>query len=121
LKLYHYPRRAFLDIEEIRRFSIQNWGERVADEYLDNIEQAFIRLRENPGLLRSKPKFSKRLAFHRIQRHFLVCAVVENNVYVLAVKHGSLDLPDRLAVLEPSLMEEAELLHKTYLAKKRFQ
>ena len=41
-------RRATRDIEEIRRFSVERWGERVAEEYLDSIEQALDRL---PGLL----------------------------------------------------------------------
>lgn len=112
-------RRAAHDIEEIYRFSVEHWGDKVAQEYLDSLEQALNRLQENPGLLRVKPEFSKHLMFHRVHRHFLVCLVVESNVYVVAVKHGSLDLPNRLAELEPSLLEEAELLHKAFLAKSR--
>jgi toxin ParE1/3/4 len=110
-------RRAARDIEEVRRFSVAHWGERVAEEYLDSIEQALNRLREEPGLLRTKPEFSRHFRFYRVQRHFLVCSLVENNIYVLAVKHGSLDLPNRLAELEANLLQEAGLLHKAFLAK----
>lgn len=109
-------RRAARDLEEIRRYSIERWGERVSDEYLDAIEQALARLRDTPGLLRGKPEFSRHFQFFRVQRHYLVCSLVGNNVYLLAVKHGSLDLPSRLAELEPNLRQEAELLHKTFLA-----
>lgn len=54
-----------------------------------------------------------------MRRHYLVCALVEDNVYLRTVKHGSLDLPNRLAELEPALLEETDLLHKTFLAKIR--
>lgn len=54
-----------------------------------------------------------------MRRHYLVCSLVENNIYVVTVKHGSLDLPNRLAELEPALLEETALLHKTFLAKIR--
>ena|ERR1051326_957884 len=112
-------RRAVRDIEEIRHYSVERWGERVAEEYLDSIEEALNRLRESPNLLRGKPEFSRHLRFYRVHRHFLVCSMIGQNIYVLAVKHGSLDLPRRLAELEPRLLEETELLHKTFLAKMR--
>lgn len=112
-------RRAARDIEQIRRYSIGRWGQRTAEEYLDTIEEALDRLRENPNLLRTKPEFSTHLRFYRVQRHYLVCSAIAQNIYVLAVKHGSLDLPGRLAELEPRLLEEADLLHRTFLAKLR--
>jgi toxin ParE1/3/4 len=110
-------RRAAQDIEEIRRFSVEHWGERVAADYLDGIAQALIRLRESPGLLRTKPEFSRHLRFYRVERHFLVCSLLENNIYLLAVRHGSLDLPSRFAELEPTLLHEVDLLHKAFLVK----
>jgi toxin ParE1/3/4 len=112
-------RRAVRDIQEIRRYSVEQWGERVAGEYLDSIEEALVRLCENTNLLRIKPEFSRHLRFYRVRRHFLVCSLVGANIYVLTVRHGSLDLPNRLAELEPGLLEEADLLHKTFLAKRR--
>lgn len=32
---YYFTRRAFLEIEEIYRFSLEHWGERVANVYMD--------------------------------------------------------------------------------------
>lgn len=46
-------RRAALDFGETERFSVEKWGRRVAEEYLDEIEEALVRLRETPSLLRS--------------------------------------------------------------------
>lgn len=111
-------RRAGRDIREIEQFSIENWGEKVAAEYLDSIQEALRRLSRDPGLLRSRPEFSPHFRFYRVNRHFLVCSIVDESIYVLAVKHGSLDLPNRLNELEPHLLKEADLLHKVFLAKR---
>lgn len=107
-------RRALLDIEEIEAYSIEKWGELVADEYLDSIEDALNRLRENPGLLRSDAALSKSLCFYRVRQHFLVCAVFDDAICVLTVKHGAMDLPNRIAELEPQLIAEADMLYKAY-------
>jgi toxin ParE1/3/4 len=110
-------RRALRDIEEIRNYSVEHWGQKVAEEYLNGVEEALARLRESPNLLRTKPEFSRHLQFYRVHRHFLVCSTIGQSIYVLAVKHGSLDLPKRLAELEPRVLDEANLLHKIFLAK----
>lgn len=39
-------------------------------------------------------------------------------MFVLTVKHGAMDLPSRIAELEPQLMVEAEMLHKAYKKKR---
>ncbi len=114
-------RRAARDLEEIRSFSVEHWGHRVAEEYLDRVEEALQRLRQNPSLLRTKPEFSRHFRFFRVRRHYLVCCLVEDNLYLVTVKHGSLDLPNRLAELEPALLIETDLLHKTFLAKLKNQ
>jgi toxin ParE1/3/4 len=107
------------DIQEIYDYSVEQWGPQVAEEYLDAIQEALNRLRASPDLLRVKPEFSPHLYFHRVRRHFLVCSLLEGNIYILTVKHGSLDLPKRLAELEPQLSEEVNLLHKAFVAATR--
>ena len=41
----------------------------------------------------------------------LICDVIAGQIYVLALGHASMDLPRRLAELEPQLVYEAQLLH----------
>ena len=108
-------RRAARDLEEIQRYSIEKWGERVAEEYLTSIEEALQRLLDNPKLLRSNPAISDHFSFYRVREHFLICTKRKQNIYVLAIRHGSMDLPNRLVELEPVLMDEAEILHRAFL------
>jgi len=112
-------RRALRDLEQIEQFSQDRWGKNVAQSYLDSIESAIDRLRRHPELLRAKPDISQHLQFYRVREHFFVCLQFRDRVYVLAIKHTSMDLPQRILELEPHLLIEAKLLHTAFLASKR--
>ncbi len=105
-------RRAIEDFAEIEAYSIQAWGPRVADDYIAKFEAAFELLRLSPDLLRLKREFSGRLVFYRVEKHWLVCDMIDDDVYVLTVKHGSVDMPTRIAELEPQLIQESELVYR---------
>ncbi len=109
-------RRAALDIREIETYSIEQWGQATAIRYLEAIEAALNRLRRDPDLLRSKPEVSAHFQFYRVREHYLICARVERAIYVLAVRHGSMDLPSRIEELAPTLLGEARLLHEQLTA-----
>lgn len=111
--------RALGDLRDIERFSIENWGKRTADKYLADIELALQRVWENPDLLLQHPDVSADLRFHRVNKHWLVCDVRPDAIVVLTVIHGSMDLPNRLAVLQPTLSSEIELLHAKLRPRKR--
>jgi len=104
-------RRAIRDLAGIRDYSNRKWGQKVADAYLAKFEQAFDRLKASPALLTAKREVSGCLLFYRVERHWLVCDILEDCIYVLAVKHGAMDLPERIQELEPQLVQEAQLLH----------
>jgi plasmid stabilization system protein ParE len=110
-------RRALLDMLEIESYSVEQWGEAVAAQYMQSIEDALKLLRNNPDLLNTKPNISQSLCFYRVRQHFLVCAVYEKNIFVLTEKHGAMDLPNRIAEVEPQLILEADALYSAFQAK----
>jgi plasmid stabilization system protein ParE len=107
-------RRALLDIQEIETYSIERWGPAITANHLQSIEDALNLLRRNPSLIKPKRSVSQSLCFYRVRQHFLVCAAFEETVFILTVKHGAVDLPNRIAELEPQLFLEAEMLYKAY-------
>lgn len=107
----HLTQRALRDIDEIDRYSIEHWGDRVAGKYVRDLQAALDRLVESPDLLKERADLSLRLRFYRVREHFLVCDVIDSRIYVLAVRHTSMDLPNRLLELEPQLVFEADILH----------
>jgi len=106
----HLSRRALFDIEDIDLYSIEKWGERVATKYLDDLYAGAARLGESPNLLQERPDTSMRLRFYRVREHVLICDVIGDRIFVLAVRHAVMDLPSRLAELEPQLIHEAEIM-----------
>jgi plasmid stabilization system protein ParE len=81
-----------------------------------HIQAALERLRDAPSLLRQRDEYSLRLGFYAIREHVLVCDLVDEDVYVLAVRHCAMDLARGTAELEPSLVEEVEMLHQRVVA-----
>jgi len=103
--------RALSDLRAIEGYSVAEWGRRTADKYLDDIATALDLLASNPEVLRHELEFASNLVFYRVRKHYLVCDVRGKNVYVLTVIHTSMDIPTRLAELEPQLLAEVEFLH----------
>lgn len=107
--------RAESSLVDIEDYSITTWGEGVADEYVEKIQNAFCLIKSSPGLLRAREGFSDGLLFYRVERHWVICNIIDEVVYVLAVWHGAMDILDRLTKYEPLLFQEAESLHRQLL------
>ncbi len=109
----HLTKRALLDIAAIESHSIEQFGKRVANQYVSKLEAGINRVAENPDLLREEAPFQKSLRFYRVEKHLLVCETgIDRKIIVLTVRHSSMDIPARLAELEPNLYLEIELLLK---------
>ena len=106
----HLTEQALSDLNQIERHSVQEWGRKTADQYLEGISTALDRLRENSEILRLEPDFAPGLSFYRVKKHSLVCDYHGTTVIVLTIIHTSMDLPTRLAELEPRLIAEAVML-----------
>ncbi len=62
-------------------------------------------------MLREEPAFHDSLKFYRVAKHLLVCETgIEGRIIVIAVIHASMDIPARLAEIEPKLALEVEFL-----------
>ena len=88
------------------------WGRRVADEYLAAISAALDRLKKNPALLQLESHFAPGLYFYQVKKHLLVCDYSDVGVIVLTVLHATIDIPSRLADLEPRLAVEIAMLRE---------
>ena len=104
--------RVHYDLQEIEEYSLQRWGRKTADRYLEDIQTAFSLLQENPNLLRHKSDIARHFKFYRVREHFLVCTKLKDVLLVLTIKHGQMDLPNRIGELEPTLVQESDLLYQ---------
>lgn len=110
--MIHLTSRALEDIQDIYDYSLEEWGESTALKYIKAFEDAFYLLQEHKGLLKINEKISSKFRVYGVQKHYLICDIVDENIFVLTVKHVSMDLLGRLKELEPNLDEEAKALYK---------
>lgn len=104
--------RAHYDLQEIESYSLQRWGRKTANRYLEDIQTALSLLQEKPDLLRHDSNISTPFKLYRVREHFMICTEREGVLVILTIKHGQMDLSSRILELEPALRQEADLLHQ---------
>ena len=93
-------------------------GKQTAEKYIDGIEAGLERLKEHPDLLKPEPDFHSALMFYRVNKHLLVCDAQPKSIVMLTVIHSTMDIPSRLAELQPTLAAEIEILHRKLQARR---
>ena len=112
-RIVHLTDRALRDIAGFESHSIEQFGKRVAVRYVAKLEAGISRLSDNPDLLREETPFHQSLKFYRVEQHLLVCETgIEGKIIILTLLHASMDIPSRLAELEPNLSMETDMLLK---------
>ena len=111
--------RTLQDLVSIKDYSIDVWGKKVAAGYMGDFESALQRISDNPGLLRSEPNLHEYLYSYRVKKHLLVCDIQTTAIFVLTVLNASMDIPERLLELEPTLKLEVEMLHQQLAKSKK--
>lgn len=117
----HLTDRALRDIAKIESYSLEKFGKEVDARYIGKLEAEIDRVSDNAEILREELPFHQSLKFYRIEQHLLVSETgIEDKIIILTVLHASMDIPSRLAELEPRLSIEAEmLLTQLYRSSKR--
>lgn len=102
--------RAWSDLNRIDQYSRTEWGPRQADEDIQQFQDAFDRMLQDPALLRAEPEIAVEYRLYRMHKYWIVCDVIDNTIYVLTILHTSMDVSCRLLTLEPTLAAEVRLL-----------
>lgn len=114
MTLIKLTNRAFDDLVEIESYSLKQFGKKVTNKYIDDIESGLNLLQENSGLLQEIKGFSGKLKFYRVRSHFFICTEVKTTVLVLTIKHVQMDIINKLSELEPTLAIEVDLFFKKF-------
>ncbi|MBW2701854.1 MAG: type II toxin-antitoxin system RelE/ParE family toxin [Deltaproteobacteria bacterium] len=108
--------RAIADLLAIKSYSTDQWGKRTATRYLADIESGLQFITQNPGLLSPIEGLPETLQHYSVRKHVLICDVRPKSIIVLTVIHGSMDIPNRLSELLPTLSTEVSMLHEKITA-----
>jgi len=107
----HLAKRALEDIKIIHQYSIDEWGNKIADDYIKGFEFALKNIESNPKLLRINSQISKRFRLYRVNKHFLIFESIGERIFLLTVRHVSMDLLNKLKELEPFLEQEVQYMY----------
>ena len=91
-----YPK-AEADLEDIWRYSDENWGDKQADKYVDELEEVFYLLAENPLLCRERTELDQPVYIHNHAHHLIVYVITESGIDIVRLLHSSLDIPAHIA------------------------
>ena len=83
---YSLTEAAINDLSQISRYTIENWGPRQANAYIEKTFETFEMLSRFPALAsRADEYFNGRVFFHK--HHFIVFRETENGIEILRILH----------------------------------
>jgi toxin ParE1/3/4 len=88
--------RARQDIEQIWSYSLENFGEQRATDYVQAIRATLALLRQHPGLARKAEGGRPGLMKYRVGSHVLYLHVTGQSIDVVRILHGRIDFPRHL-------------------------
>ena len=83
--------RAEADLREIWLYSYRNWGEAIADRYLDELATGLVACGSEPERGRSREEVRPRYWSRLLGRHIAFHSVTEAEVRIQRVLHASMD------------------------------
>ena len=83
--------KAYEDLENIWRYTIEQWGTEQAITYVDELNAAFKRLADNPLLNRERSEFSPPVRIVPYGSHLIVYLAEERGITIIRVLHESMD------------------------------
>lgn len=106
----HLTRRAALDIRDIHRRSVSEWGSDVGDRYIADIYAAMARASVSPGAGRLKHHRAAPFLMVPVRKHFVVYDRLGDGIVVLTVLHQARDIESLIADMSPSFFLEIKRL-----------
>lgn len=110
--IFLLTRNAALDLRRIHARSRREWGEGVADQYLDDLYAAMGVAATNPENGRLRQYRSAPFFMVPARQHFVVYDLVPQGIVVLTVQHQVRDIETLVAELTPAFVTEVERLKR---------
>ena len=111
---YFITRRAALDLQEIYGHSVERWGERVADEYLETVYRVFAQLTDSPELGKLRQKRSSPFLMYPAGNHFVIYDTFPKGIIILTLLHQVRKIESIIENLGPSFIYEITFLKKQF-------
>jgi toxin ParE1/3/4 len=80
------------DFTDILQYTLEIWGEQQMLAYRSLLHEAFLSLRDNPGMGPRRPEISPEHRVLPAGQHFIIYRVTEHAIQVSRILHGRMDV-----------------------------
>ena len=84
------------DLIEIWNYTVETWGEKQAEKYLQDIENKLNQLAANPELGRRRPEISPGYYSFPAQKHIIFYLNSGRHIDIIGILHGKMDIDKNL-------------------------
>jgi len=84
------------DLIEIWNYTVEAWGEKQAENYLQEIEDKLTQLAENPDLGRRRPEIAHRYYSFPARKHIIFYLMSDDYINIIGILHGRMDIDKNL-------------------------
>lgn len=88
---------AIADLEDIGRYTQEQWGRGQRVAYLEGLNDQFKALSLNPRLAAERQDFDPPVRIHPHEKHLIVYAIDDAGILIVRVLHQSMNVPARLS------------------------
>lgn len=78
-------------LEDIWIYTLSEWGEAQAGQYVSMIEQGIMQLLDNPYIGKARPEIKKDLRSLQIQKHLIFYCVGTEYIDIIGILHSRMD------------------------------
>lgn len=98
---YRLAPKALDDLDEIWRYTAENWSLAQADDYIDALTHAFEAILAMPTMARERTEFKPPVRIHLHQSHLIIYSVGKDHITVLRLLGGRQNWQAILKAIDP--------------------
>jgi len=84
------------DLIEIWNYTVEIWGEKQAEKYLQDIEDKLNQLPANPELGKQRPEIAPGYYSFPAQKHIIFYLHSDHHIDIIGILHGKMDIDKNL-------------------------
>jgi toxin ParE1/3/4 len=84
------------DLIEIWNYTVESWGKKQAEKYLQDVENKLNQLAANPGLGKQRPEIVTGYYSFPVQKHIIFYLVSDSYIDIIGILHGKMDIDKNL-------------------------
>jgi len=85
------------DLENITRYTRDQWGRDQRDRYMLAMETQFEVLAQNPRLAAERVDYDPPVRIYKYEKHLIVYAINDGGILIIRVLHQSMDVAAHLS------------------------